>query len=304
MIRPASLTLGDKIGVVATGRKILRDDVLKAGETFRSWGLTVEFGENIFNNEHPYLAASDEHRFGDLQQMLDRDDIKAIVCARGGYGTTRILDLLNFAGFCKNPKWIAGFSDVTALHLKIFTLGIESIHSTMPILFAKAGSAGAIESIKEIMFGAGRSIDAPFNEKNKPGTATGMVLGGNLSLLTDALATSSEPATAANILVLEEVGEDLYRVDRMLTHLKRAGKLEKLAGLVIGHMTNIADVPEGFGETVEDIILDKVAEFDYPVAFSFPIGHDFPNIAWRHGAMVKLTVSEDSSLFQYLADPR
>lgn len=298
MIKPDSLKIGDKVGVVATGRKVLFQDVEAAEKLFTSWGLKVEFAPNLFSNNHPYLAATDEQRLNDLQSMLDDRDIKAVICVRGGYGTTRIIDRLDFAAFQERPKWIAGFSDITALHLKLFQLGIESIHSTMPILFSKPESFSSIVSLREILFGVKNSINAEANKNNRPGKSTGQVIGGNLSLLVDSLATSCEPDFDAKILVVEEIDEYLYKIDRMFMHLKRAGKLDKLNGLVVGHMTDIKDTDPGFGETIEEVILSKVKDFGYPVAFNFPIGHENPNLAWRHGSVMTLTVEEHSSVLQ------
>ena len=170
--------------------------------------------------------------------MLDNPDIKAIICARGGYGTTRIIDFIDFATFQKNPKWIVGFSDVTALHLKVSQLGIESIHGTMPILFSKPESASAIESIKQILFGSGTPvIMAEPNKANRPGRSVSQVLGGNLSLIVDSIGTSNEPDLTGKILIMEEIDEYLYKIDRMLTQLRRAGKLDNLSGLIVGHMS-------------------------------------------------------------------
>lgn len=301
MIKPRSLQAGDKVGIVATGRKVHLQEVEAAEKLFTSWGLKVAYGSNLFNNDHHYLAATDEQRLNDLQRMLDREEIKAIICARGGYGTSRIVDQLTFATFQRDPKWIVGFSDVTTLHLKLFRLGFETIHATMPILFSKPESASSIESLKLILFGGATAIKAASNQNNKPGKATGQVIGGNLSLIVDSLATSSEPDLDAKILVVEETDEYLYKIDRMFTHLKRAGKLDKIKGLVVGHMTDIKDTTPAFGETVEEIILDKVKQFDYPVAFSFPIGHKNPNLAWRHGSVMTLTVEEQGSVLQYHA---
>ncbi len=261
-----------------------------AEQHFKSWGLNVEFAPHLFSDEHGYLAASDQHRRQDFQSMLDDDKVKAIICARGGYGTTRILDQLVFTGFVQNPKWIVGFSDVTALHLTLSQLGVESIHATMPVLFSLPESTSSIESLKQILWSGKTIIRAEPNFSNILGQSKGCVIGGNLSLVIDSLCTSNEPDLENKILVVEEIDERLYKIDRMFTHLKRAGKLHKLAGLVLGHMTDIKDTTPGFGETLEEIVLSKVRTFDYPVAFRFPIGHENPNLAWRHGAMMKLTV--------------
>jgi muramoyltetrapeptide carboxypeptidase len=296
MIKPASLIKGNRVGIVATGKKVSVEDIRAAERILSTWGLSVETGPAVFSDRHPYLAGTDEERIRDFQSMLDAQEIKAIFCARGGYGTTRIVDEIDFSIFQKHPKWIAGFSDVTALHLKFLKIGFESIHGTMPILFAKPESAKDLESLKQILFGLDVSIHAKPNPYNRVGKSTGTVVGGNLSLIVDSLATSTESDLKEKILIIEEVDEYFYKIDRMLTQLKRSGKLDKLAGLVIGHFTDLKDTSPGFGETIEEIILSKVREFSYPVAFNFPIGHDKPNLAWRHGSVMTLTVEAKGSL--------
>jgi muramoyltetrapeptide carboxypeptidase len=295
MIRPKALTSGDKVGIVAPGRKVSVNDIDAAKKAFSSWGVEIELTPNLFSEEHPYLSSSDDRRRDDFQRMLDDDRIRAIICARGGYGTTRILEKLDFSKFINTPKWVVGFSDITALHLKIFNLGIESIHAIMPILFDKPEYASSIVSLQRILFGQDISISAEASEHNKYGVVSGKVIGGNLSLLIDSLGTPSEPEAESNILIVEEIDEHLYKVDRMFTHLGRAGILKKIAGLVIGHMTALTDSELRFGETIEEIVLNKVSDFGYPVAFRFPIGHESPNLAWRHGSLMTLTVDENGS---------
>lgn len=295
MIRPASLISGDCVGIVAPGRKVNLEDISAATKTFASWGIEVELAPNLFSEDHSYLSSSDPKRAGDFQRMLDNDRIKAIICARGGYGTTRIIERLDFSKFVHTPKWVVGFSDITALHLKLYRLGIESIHGIMPILFNRQEYASSISSLQEILFGHDSLISAIASEYNRPGMTTGKVLGGNLSLLVDSLGTPSELDTTSNILIVEEIDEHLYKVDRMFTQLDRAGKLDKLAGLVVGHMTSLKDGDLKFGETVQDIILNKVSKYEYPVGFNFPIGHDWPNLAWRHGSQMTLMVSINNS---------
>jgi len=295
MRRPTSLKSGDFVGLVAPGRKVGYRNVETALSTFTSWGLKVMFAPNLFSEDHSYLGSTDERRSADLQMMLDDERIRAIICARGGYGTTRIIDQLDFSNFVKKPKWVVGFSDITALHLKIFTLGIESIHGVMPVLFDNPENAGSIASLQNELFGNNGIITSGSLRSNRHGVATGCVLGGNLSLLVDSLGTSSEPISDGQILIIEEIDEPLYKVDRMLTQLKRAGKLEELAGLVVGHMTGLKGGELPFGETLEEIILNKVGQFHYPVAFGFPIGHDIPNLAWIHGSSMTLKVEIDGS---------
>lgn len=286
--------------MVAPARKIDYDLLIKGSEILESWGLKVKMGKHCRSDENKYLAASDEDRLSDLQMMLDRTDINAIICARGGYGTTRILDDLNFEVFQKNPKWIVGFSDITALHLKLHNIGVESIHGLMPGQFHKEEYRSSMNSVKSILFGEGTiSLQAEANTFNRVGISSGQVIGGNLSLVVDSLGTQTSPDTKGKILVLEEIDEPLYKVDRMLTQLKRAGKLAELSGLIIGHMTDISDTTLPFGETIEEIVLNKVKNYSYPVAFNFPIGHEAPNLAWLHAGAATIEITNHGSILRF-----
>lgn len=295
MIRPQALHPGDKIGIIAPGRKVSPADVDAAVKLFTSWQLDVVLATNLFSNKHSYLAGTDDQRREDFQAMLDDPSVKAIVSARGGHGSSRILDKLDFTRFQKNPKWIAGFSDITAVHLKLFHAGYESIHATMPILFSKSGSAESIASLKNVLFGERPTLETKSFSHNRTGRSQGQVLGGNLSLIVDSLGTETEPDTDGKILVIEEIEEYLYKMDRMIIHLKRAGKLKNLAGLLVGHMTNILDSELRFGETVEDIVRHHTQEYSFPVAFRFPTGHENPNLAWVHGGRAQLEVTPQIS---------
>jgi muramoyltetrapeptide carboxypeptidase len=294
MITPSFLKPDDVVAIVAPARKANEDLLHNAILTISSWGLTVQKGKHLETNEHTYLAASDEHRMLDFQSALDDDQIRAIICFRGGYGTTRILDALDFSSFLKNPKWIVGFSDITALHLKLQKLGVQSIHSTMPVLFNRSDSSQSVESLRRVLFGESPSIIFSGSRDNREGSVTGEVVGGNLSLLTDSLGTSTEVNTDNKILVIEEVDEYLYKLDRMLTHLKRAGKLTKIQGMVVGHLTDVRDSELSFGETAQQIILHH-APAGIPVAFGFPSGHENPNLAWISGGVASLRVSHQQS---------
>ena len=296
MIRPPSLKVGDKIGITAPGRKISTADVKIAVDLMQLWETEVVHAPNLFSNAHGYLAGSDAERITDLQQFVDDPEIKAIICARGGYGTTRILDKIDFSSLLRNPKWIVGFRDVTAMHLRLAKLGINSIHGTMPILFGHPDSRASVESLWATLKGDQPQISAPPDIINKHGEATGPVIGGNLSLIVDAIGTSNDPDTAGKILVLEEIDEYTYKIDRMLMHLKRSGKLDRLAGLIIGHMTDIKEPELPFGQSIKDIVLEKTSDQQYPLAFNFPIGHENPNLAWVHGASMTLSVTEKGSL--------
>lgn len=294
------LSKGQTIGIIVPARKADKELVLKGCDVIRSWGLQVELGKHCFEEGNHYLAAPDEDRLSDLQFMLDSPNINAIFCARGGYGTTRILDQLDFTTFIKHPKWIVGFSDITALHLKLYQLGIESIHGCMPVQFAKPEYEQSVISLQEILFSDNeQKIKVKKSDFNRLGTGTGRIIGGNLSLVVDSLGTETELESTGNILVLEEIDEPLYKIDRMLTQLKRAGKFSQLTGLVIGHMTDIKDTVLPFNQTLEAMILDKVAGYNFPVAFGFPIGHEAPNLAWRHSAKATLSVTPQQSILEF-----
>lgn len=300
MITPRFLKAGDKIGIVAPGRKVSIEDLEAAMNFFSAWDLEVKLSNNLFKNDHSYLASKDESRLADFQEMINDPTISAIVCARGGYGSTRIIDQINFGPLLTHPKWIVGFSDITAIHLRLNLLGIESIHSTMPILFSKGDSASSIDSLKRVLFGTNSTISATANTSNIHGSATGRIIGGNLSLLVDSLSTLSDTTFDDKILIVEEIDEYLYKIDRMFTHLLRAGKLAKMRGLAVGHFSDIKDTSPGFGESVEQIVREKVKSFGYPLAFNLPVGHESPNLAWRSGSTMTLTVDRQGSRLEGL----
>lgn len=299
MIQPPFLKNGDTIGIPAPGRKLSPEVIEAAAGIIKSYGFHVRIGKNIFSTSHSYLSGSDSERLADLQEMLNDDSIQAILCARGGYGTTRILDQLDFRAFLKNPKWVCGFSDITALHLKLQKMRIQSIHSSMPVVFPKPETKSSIESLFALLGGRPMGVETEGNSHNKIGSASGQLIGGNLSLIVDSLGTSTEIDTKSKILVLEEVDEFVYRIDRMFVQLKRAGKLTELAGLVIGHFTDIKETELNFGEPVLGIIHNYVKEYTYPVGFNFPVGHENPNIAWVQGAVGELNVTKQKSTLTF-----
>lgn len=266
---------------------------------FESWGYQVKVGKNVFSPTHSYLSGSDVERLADLQSMLDDDSIQAILCARGGYGTTRIVDQLDFTSFLKRPKWICGFSDVTALHMALQFLGVQSIHGTMPILFPIKDAESSIESLRNTLLGKFSGLEGSFHPSNRVGEASGGLVGGNLSLLVDSLGTKTEIDTKNKILVIEEVDEYFYKIDRMLTQLKRAGKLADLSGLAVGYMSALKETELPFGESVHEIIMNSVNEYSYPVGFNFQIGHEDPNLAWIEGVEGKLKITNDKSMLTF-----
>jgi muramoyltetrapeptide carboxypeptidase len=262
----------------------------------------VSIGEHVYSEKHSSLAGEDEERLSDLQKALDDANCAAIFCIRGGYGVTRIVDRLDFNKFLNAPKWIIGFSDITALHLRLNRLGCESIHGIMPLLFTKSNALSSVESLQQVLFNSPESLSASSSKFNKDGQAIGQLIGGNLSIIVDSIRTNSDPDTKGKILVIEEIEEYKYKLDRMMTHLKRAGKLKELSGMIVGHMTDILDTSNPFGEEVEEIILNSVKEYKFPVGFNFSTGHDFPNLAWRSGARVKLSVTQQGSRIEYFED--
>lgn len=296
---PPRLREGDKIGIIAPARKVTPGQLDPALTVLGQWGLIAVLGKNIFSSGHSYLAGSDEERREDFQSMISDPEVKAIFCARGGYGSTRIIDDINFSPLETHPKWIVGFSDVTAFHLRLASMGLASLHGTMPIFFGRSESQDSVESIRKVLFEGDCRIDFDADPSNRPGIASGEVVGGNLSLVVDALDTASAPDTRNKILVLEEVDEHFYKLDRMLTQLRRSGRLKHLAGLVIGHMTELKDSDLAFGEAAHEIVLHAVRDYSFPVAFSFPSGHRDPNLAWIHGGSATLEVGLRIVSLQY-----
>ena len=299
MVKPPLLKKGDRVAIVAPARKVNTVQIQDALEIIRHHGLEVVLSQHLFSGFHSYLAGSDHERLSDLQSCLDDPTVKAIICARGGYGSTRIVDELDLTKFALKPKWLVGFSDVTAIHLKLIKSEIMSIHGTMPILFSRPDSGDSITSLMTVLLEGNFSLAARASNFNRPGMAQGKLVGGNLSLVADSLGTSTEIETENCILLLEEIDEYFYRIDRMMTQLKRAGKLKNLKGLAIGHMTEIKESELPYGECIEKIILDKVKEYNYPVAFGIPSGHENPNLAWIHGSSTSFSVSAGGVLLSH-----
>lgn len=289
MVTPSYLKKGDKIGIVASARKISREEIQPAITILNSWGLEVVLGRNLFNADNQFSGTDDE-RAEDLQQMLDDNSIKAVISARGGYGTIRIIDKLNFNNFKKNPKWIIGYSDITVLHSHIHNFGIETLHATMPINFEK--NKEATESLRKALFGETLNYEIETSTLNRKGTAEGALIGGNLSLLYALSGSVSDINTNGKILFIEDLDEYLYHIDRMMMNLKRAGKLANLAGLIVGGMTEMKDNAIPFGKSAEEIIIDAVKEYNYPVCFNFPAGHIDKNLAIYMGKTVSLKINE------------
>ncbi len=294
MKTPSYIKRGDKIGIVSTARRISKEEIYPAVKIFKEWGLEVVLGKHLFE-EYNQFAGTDEQRTADLQQMLDENSVKAIIFARGGYGTVRIIDKLNFSNFIKKPKWIAGYSDVTVLHSHIHSnFGIETLHSTMPLNISENKfSKESLESFKKALFGEKITYSLKISSLSRKGKAEGILVGGNLSILYSLIGTKSDINTNGKILFIEDLDEYLYHIDRMMMNLKRAGKLNNLAGLIVGGMSEMNDNKIPFGKTANKIIAETVAEYNYPVCFDFPAGHKNDNRVLILGRVIKFNVDEN-----------
>lgn len=271
LIQPPTLIPGDVIAIISTARKIdiaLMDDV---AQIVKNWGYQVQWG-NAIRKEHHQFCGTDEERAADLQEAINNPEVKAILCFRGGYGTIRILDKVDLNQLKHKPKWIAGYSDVTALHAAINRLGVMSIHGTMPVNFS-SNSNEALQSLKNVLEGKGNEFSIQPHALNRNGEATGELIGGNLSMIYSIAATPYDFDFEGKILFLEDLDEYLYHIDRMIQNLKQRGVLKGLKGLLVGGMTDMKDNAVPFGMTAEQIIQDAVKDYDYPVCFNFPAGH-------------------------------
>lgn len=297
MRTPPTLKKGDKIGIVAPAGKVSKESILPALNKFHEWGLEIQLGKNIFNT-HNQFAGTDEERIADLQQMLDDTSIKLIISARGGYGTLRIIDKLDFSNFCKHPKWIVGYSDITVLHAHIHNnFGIETVHAVMPSTFEK--NAEAVESLRKVIFNEPISYQLPPTKLNRVGDTEGIVVGGNLSMLYALSASKSNVDTKGRLLFIEDLNEYLYHIDRMMVSLKHAGTFNNIAGLIVGGMSDMKDSTTPFGKTAEEIIYEAVSDYNYPVCFNFPAGHIEKNLALVLGRKARFSVSETEVVLSY-----
>ena len=293
MITPSILQKGDTIAILATARKNIDDNLKPAIDLLHSWGLEVVIGKTIGLDDNQ-LAGTDEQRAEDFQKQLDNPNIKAIWCVRGGYGTVRMLDLLDFSKFKQNPKWIIGFSDVTVLHNHLNTLGYKTIHGIMPISIPKA-SAEAIESMRLALFGEQLKYEIKPDAMNRFGKASGIMVGGNLSILYSLFGSESAIDCTDKILFIEDLDEYLYHIDRMMMNLKRNGCLESIRGIVVGAMIKMNDNEIPWGKNAIEIIEDVTKKYNIPVIYNFPAGHIHDNRALILGSKVTLDVNKKSS---------
>jgi muramoyltetrapeptide carboxypeptidase len=290
---PPNLKKGDTIAITCPAGYMAAEKAQTCIDTLQSWGYQVMVGKTLGSNSQNYFSGSDNDRRDELQAMLDDESINAILFGRGGYGVGRIIDQLDFTKFKKKPKWIIGFSDITVLHSHIYTnFKIATLHAPMAAAFNDDGFKNEfVQSLQKALAGKKATYKCAANPFNKKGTATGELVGGNLCLLAHLTGTPSDINTKNKILFIEDIGEQIYNIDRMLYQLKRSGKLKNLAGLVVGGFTDMKDTDRPFGKTVQEVIQAIVAEYNYPVCFNFPVSHGAANYALKVGGKYELAIS-------------
>jgi muramoyltetrapeptide carboxypeptidase len=296
---PPSLSPGDTIAIVCPGGYMPFEKAQACIDTLRDWGYRVKVGRTLGGDSENYFSGTDKERLADLQQMLDDGEVKAILCGRGGYGLGRIIDRIDLSKFKKEPKWIVGYSDITVIHAHIHTnYNIATLHAPMAGAFNDDAGSEFVRSLRHALEGEKAKFQCPAHGLNRKGEGIGELIGGNLSLLAHLIGTPSDMKTKGKILFLEDIGEYAYHIDRMMQQLKRNGKLDRLAGLIVGGMTDMKDTERPFGEPVEEIIHDMIKEYDYPVCFGFPIGHQPANYALKSGVGHKLKVGKSKTILE------
>ena len=300
LIQPPYLKVGDTVAIVAPSG-VLKErtgEVEQAVALLKSWGLNAVIGKHVFSQAN-HFAGTDDERCEDFQKALDDPTISAIWCARGGYGTVRILDKLNYTKFKTHPKWVIGYSDITALHNQLHNEGFESIHGMMCVSLTEDKIEDSLENtiatFKEAIFGKPLSYTLKGSELNRTGTVTAPLVGGNLTVLHTMLGSKTSIDTSGDILFFEEVGEYAYHIDRMLQSLKRAGYFDHCKGVIVGDITKVRKNTTPWGTSVEQLILDALSEYKFPIAFNMPAGHEKDNRAMILGRTIDLVVGKDKS---------
>ncbi|MBR9845038.1 MAG: LD-carboxypeptidase [Algicola sp.] len=302
LIQPPYLKAGDTVAIVAPSGilKNRNDEVQQAVALLQSWGLNALIGKHVFSQAN-HFAGTDDERCEDFQNALDDPTVSAIWCARGGYGTVRILDKLDYTKFKAHPKWLIGYSDITALHNQFHNEGYQSIHALMCVSFTKDLNdiKEAIDTFKSTIFGTPVNYTLEGSAYNRVGIANGLLVGGNLSVLHTMLGSNTSIDTSGKILFIEDIGEYKYHIDRMLQSLKRAGYFENCKGVIVGDMSKLRKNTTLWGTSVEQLVLDALAEYDFPIAFNMPAGHENDNRAMILGKMIELKVEKDKSVLTF-----
>ena len=299
---PPYLKKGDTIAITCPAGYMPREKAETCIETIQQWGFEVMVGKTLGSKSKNYFSGNDETRLNELQAMLDDERIKAILCGRGGYGISRIIDQIDFTQFKKNPKWIIGFSDITLLHAHINrNFKIATLHAPMAAAFNNGENKNEfIDSLHKALVGKKAKYACKADPFNKLGEAKGELIGGNLTLISHLIGTKSDIKTKNKILFIEDIGELIYSTDRMLHQLKRSGKLTNLSGLIVGGFTDVKDTERPFGKKVKELIKDILQDYDYPVCFDFPVGHKKENYALKIGGDFQLKITNTKVLLSEL----
>ncbi len=299
---PPYLKKGDTIAITCPAGYMPREKAETCIETIQQWGFEAMVGKTLGSKSKNYFSGNDETRLNELQAMLDDEGIKAILCGRGGYGISRIIDQIDFTRFKKNPKWIIGFSDITLLHAHINrNFKIATLHAPMAAAFNNGENKNEfIDSLHKALVGKKAKYACKADPFNKLGEAKGELIGGNLTLITHLIGTKSDINTKNKILFIEDIGELIYSTDRMLHQLKRSGKLTNLSGLIVGGFTDVKDTERPFGKNVKELIKDILQDYDYPVCFDFPVGHKKENYALKIGGDFQLKITNTKVLLSEL----
>lgn len=300
--QPPYLKTGDTIAIVAPSGILnnRNDEIQRAIALLKSWGLHAIVGKHVFSKDN-HFAGTDDERCEDFQNAIDNPKVKAIWCARGGYGTVRILDKLDYTKLKEQPKWLIGYSDITALHNQFHNLGLESIHALMCVSLTEDNKnlEQTIETFKAAIFGNPISYTLSGSKYNKIGSVTGQLVGGNLTVLHTMLGSNTSIDTSGKILFFEEIGEYEYHIDRMLQSLKRAGYFNNCKGVIVGDITKVRKNTTPWGKPIEQLILDALSEYDFPIAFNMPAGHEDDNRAMIFGRKIELKVNKDKSIIDF-----
>ncbi len=300
---PPYLQKGDTIAITCPAGFMAAEKVTVCVEKLKQEGYKVIISKiTVGGKSKNYFSATDKERASEFQKYLDDKNVKAILCGRGGYGTGRIIDALDFTAFVQHPKWIIGFSDITLLHSHIYTnYKISTLHAPMAAAFANdAHNPANVASLLSALKGQKNRYHVRPNKLNKIGVANGKFIGGNIALIANAIGTASDIKTKNCILFIEDIGEQLYAIDRMLYQLKRSGKLKNLAALIVGDFTDMQDTDRPFGKTIYDIINDIVKEYNYPVCYDFPVGHGNENVALKIGLKHRLSITKKETILEEL----
>jgi muramoyltetrapeptide carboxypeptidase len=297
---PPYLKNGDTIGIVCPAGFMAAERIVPCVNVLKSWGFRIKIGKTVGGVSSNYFSGTDTERLEDLQEMLDDESVHAILFGRGGYGLSRIIDHISFKRFRKSPKWILGYSDISLLHAHIYSnYEIATAHAPMAGAFQNTGPDDPyVHSIRDLLTGEKMSYSCDPHSFNRKGEAEGILMGGNLTILAHAIGGASDFKTKGLILFIEDIGEYLYNVDRMLYQLKRAGKFQKPAALIIGSFTDLKDTERPFGKDAYELIRDILDEYAFPVCYGFPVGHLKENVALKCGSECRLKISREKVLLE------